>query len=234
MRKAVGLMLGVCLVGMLVIGATEQPKEPCPSDLERLCLPSAELEVESMENAFGEVMSFFSTFITELKCSFAVLSERSQALEQRYKTLQQGMDGFEIELEGLTGRVEALEAIALPAIEDHEQRISALEREDLGALQRKVLALQQDIQALQVKLDNTRAKLEGFESAVAGFSGELQGCRASIAGLEEQAQAQAESIDAMSAELQRLADDQAAQWSAIILVPLVMGGVLYFLITQGG
>lgn len=68
-------------------------------------------------------------------------------------------------------------------VDNHETRIAALEAQDIGSLQRRVLALEQAAQALQIKIENNREKVAGLEKVLGGFTADLEATKTALGAL---------------------------------------------------
>lgn len=196
-RFMIGGLLGAVLLGAIGLAQGE------------LQLPPAKDEIAAMEQAFGQVTSFFRSLITEFKASITML----------------------------TGRLDRLEAIAIPVLRDHEARLSALEKHDLESLQRRLLALDQAIQGMQVKVDHNRAKIEGLEVAIAGFADRIESLSTALTELGREVtaakEAAGEATSAVAARVEALEKQLSSLWPAVFLVPIAVGALLY-LLTRGG
>lgn len=191
-------------------------------------LPPAEVEVAALEDAFAQITGFFRGLIIEIKGALTMLSGRVQALERSTLVFQMG-------LEELGGRFTKFEAVVVPTIVALDKRIGALEKHDFASLERRLGALDKAFEALSVKIDNNRAKIEGLEVVLAEMTTGVEDRLAVVVEeVRTDAAAQREEIETLKSELARLAQGQQAQWSAIFLVPIVVGGLLYLLLSQGG
>ncbi|MFH1609765.1 MAG: hypothetical protein ABID40_03960 [Candidatus Bipolaricaulota bacterium] len=213
-------ILGGLVVGTLLLAGTALAQGAVE-------LPPAEVEVVALEQAFAQVTDFFKGLITEFKGSLTMLQAEVRVLERQSLALQMG-------LEEIAGRVVKIEATILPLIRGLEGRIAALEKHDIGSLERRLGALDKATEALLVKIDNNRAKIEGLETALVAFSADSELCMSVAGETKAEVAAQRQEIETLSAEFTRLAQQQQAQWSAIFLVPIVVGGLLYLLLSQGG
>jgi len=115
-------------------------------------------------------------------------------------------------------------------LDDHESRITTLEQIDLGAVQRRLLALEEARQALQIKIDNNRAKVEGVEAALGGYQSDIESLKTSISDLGTSLEAQGAELTALKEEVASLKAVQDSQWAAIILAPVLVGTLVYFLL----
>jgi chromosome segregation ATPase len=197
-------------------------QEACPETPGEISLPPAEVEIDSMQQAFGQVIDFFALFIDEFKGSITAINDHFLSLEASFADLSARVDGIAEDIKCLWRR-----------IDDHEGRIAALEEEDLGSLQRRVLAMEQAIQALQVKIDNNRAKVEGVEAALGGFQSDLESIKSTVSDLGTEIEAQQADITSLQDEIASLKAAQESMWGAIILVPILVGGLVYFLLSSG-
>jgi len=200
------------LFGLLLVGSLGLAQAPPGGE----CLPPAEDEIASMQAAFGEVIDFFATFIQESK--------------EHFLTLDTSFAGLSARVDGLAQDVEYLGA----RIDDHESRITTLEEIDLGSVQRRILALEEARQALQIKIDNNRAKVDGVEAALGGFRSDIESINTSIFDLGASLEAQGAELAALQEEVASLKAAQESQWGAIILVPVLVGALVYFLLQGQG
>ena len=178
--------------------------------------PPAEDEIASMQAAFGQVTDFFASFIQESK--------------EHFLTLENSFAGLSAQVNGLVQDVESLGS----RLDDHEARITALEQIDLGGVQRRLLALEEARQALQTKIDNNRAKMEGVEAALGGYQSDIESLKTSVSDLGTSLEAQGAELAALKEEVTSLKAVQDSQWAAIILAPVLVGTLVYFLLQQQG
>ncbi len=190
-------------------------------------LPPAEVEVAMLEEAFAQVTGFFKGFILEIKGSLTMLDKRVESLERTTLSLQTG-------LEGLAGRLTKFEGAVVPTIVALEGRITALERHDFASLERRLGALDKAFEALSIRIDNNRAKIDGLERALVAVSAGTEARLAVVEEIQSDVAAQGEEIETLKAEVARLAQAQQGQWTAIFLVPLVVGGLLFLLLSPAG
>lgn len=118
------------------------------------------------------------------------LSEATVRITELRRHVESEFNRLDARVEGVTGGVEDLDkrlsmlVVDVSKIQEelvkmgeqlsnHEARITALEKLDMGSLQRRVLGLEQSAQALQIKIENNRHKIEGVEATLAGFSKDI-------------------------------------------------------------
>lgn len=189
-------------------------------------LPPPEAEVAMLEDAFAQLTGFFREFILEIKGSLTAFETRVSALERTTSTLAGGLGE-------LGDRFAKFEGAVVPAIMSLEGRVTALEGHDFASLERRLGALDKAYEALSIRIDNNRAKIEGLETAFAAASASRDERLAVVEEIQIETASQREEIEGLKAEMARLAEAQQAQWTAIFLVPLAVGGLLFLLLSQG-
>lgn len=187
-------------------------------------LPPAEDEVAAMESAFAQVTYFFKGFILEIKGSLTMLDERVKSLERTSLILKLG-------LEELGAQFKKFEGAVVPAIMALEARVTALEKYDYASLERRIAALDKACEALAIRIDNNRAKIEGLEVALAGMRTAIDDLPALVDEVRGDITVLREELEAAKA---KCAADHQAMWTAIFLVPLAVGGLLFLLLSSGG
>lgn len=194
---------------------------------EGVALPPAEVEVAAMEEAFGHVTSFFKGFIVEIKGSLTMLGERVDSLERATLILKLGLEEF-------GARFTKFEGAVVPAIMALEARVTAIEKYDYASLERRIAALDKAAEALTIRIENNRTKIEGMEAVLASMSEAVAGLPAVVeemrAEMDVLRQDVRRDLDAAQA---KFAADQQAMWTAIFLVPIAVGGLLFLLLSQG-
>ncbi len=206
-----------------------------------VALPPAEEEVAALESAFAQITKFFSGFIGDVKGSLAMLGRKVDDLEKATIVFQMGLEGLAQrfrdqagQLSSLADRVttieRAIEGSIGPALLNLDRRISALEKYDFASFERRLAALDHAHGALSVRIDNNRSKIEALEAALAATSAGLDERLAVVEEVQVEAATQREEIEALKAELARLAQAQQGQWAAIFLVPLAVGALLFLLL----
>lgn len=222
--------------------SVEQPIAQCTSmevtptsssEVVEISLPPAEQEIAAMEAAFKEVTSFFSSFIIEMKCSLASLSAADQAINSKYESLKLKVNDVLKAFEIFNRFMESAQA----QLDDHEERITELEKQGIGYLQRKVLQLEQSVQALQAKIENNRAKIEGFEASLADLTGRVNYLESLLNEMKETFVSRSE-FESFQADTQAKLDElQAAVSNAFtiaIVVPLITAIALYYFLGGAG
>ncbi|GAB4307010.1 MAG: hypothetical protein Kow0097_06920 [Candidatus Bipolaricaulota bacterium] len=189
-------------------------------------LPPPEVEVALLEDAFAQLTGFFREFILEIKGSLTSFETRVTALERMTSTLNGG-------LRDLEDRCAKFEGAVVPAIMSLEARVTAVEEHDFASLERRLAALDKAYEALAIRIDNNRAKIEGLETAYAAASASLDERLVVVGEVQTEAAAQREEIEGLKAGMARLTEAQQTQWTAIFLVPLAVGGLLFLLLSQG-
>jgi len=191
-------------------------------------LPPAEEEVAALEEAFAQITAFFKALITDFRVSLTTLNEKVAGLERTTVVLRTS-------LAQLTERQEKFEASVIPVLRDHEGRLAAIERHDLESLQRRLLALDQAVQGLQLKVDHNRAKIEGLETALAALNdrltAEVEAMQNMVLSVKENTAAYEDALSTLTSRVETLEKQQAAMWPAIILVPLLVGGLVFLLLS---
>lgn len=200
---------------------------------EGVMLPPAEEEIAAMELAFAQVTAFFKGFILEIKGSLTMLDERVKSLERTSLILKLGLEELaaqtKLGLEQLSGRLTKFEAAVAPAIMALEARVTALEKYDYPSLERRIAALDKAYEALAVRIDNSRAKIEGLEVALAGIRTAIEDLPAVVDEVRADIAVIREDLEAAKA---KCAADHQAMWTAIFLVPIAVGGVLFLLLSS--
>lgn len=230
-RFAGGLLVGALL--FCTAGIAQQA----------VVLPPAEEEVTVLEEAFSQVEDFFRGFIVEMKTSLTTLGARVEELGRTSLVFQMGLEELAERLldqdrqitelgSRLTAVEQAIEGGIGPKIMDLDGRMSALEGYDFASFERRLGALDKAYEALSVRIDNNRAKIEGLEAAFAATSASLDERLAVAEEVQIEAASQREEIEALKTELAQLAEAEQAQWSAIFLVPIVVGGLLFLLLSS--
>lgn len=195
--------------------------------------PPPPAEVAALEGAFAHVVGVFRDFILEVKGSFTMLDERVKSLERTSIVLKLGLEELAAQtrlgLEDLRGRLTKLEGAVVPAIMALEGRVTALERYDYPSLERRIAALAVALEALAVRVDNNRSKIEGLEVALAGIRTAVDDLPAMLDEVRGELTVLREDLDAAKA---RCAADHQAMWTAIFLVPLAVGGLLFLLLSS--
>lgn len=167
-----------------------------------------------------------AAIILEVRAAFQALGERIQGLEESGATLKTG-------LSELGAKFTKFEAAVVPAIMSLEARATALEHEILS-FSGRIGALDHAYEGLTVRIDNNRTKIEALEVALATFSAQSGSWMSAMDEAQLRIAAQEEEIASLRTEVVRLAQGQQAQWSAIFLVPIAVGGLLFLLLSQGG
>ncbi len=127
-----------------------------------------------VDGVSGDVEAMESRLTSDVKALEAQISSGVDDLDKRLSMLIVEISKIQEEL------VEMGEQLS-----DHEARITALEKLDLGSLQRRVLGLEQSAQALQIKIENNRHKIEGVEATLAGFSKDISAQNRAIDDLKD-------------------------------------------------
>lgn len=170
------------------------------------------------------------------------LSDRVAAVEETMKSLADALSSHSEKIADLTAQLEKevkdLLAQLSAQVADHEKRIKRLEDQDLGHLQRRVLALEQAVQALQAKIENNRAKIEGFEASLADLSARIGSLEAQMATLSDGFVSRDEfgSFKAETeAKLQELQGALGgAQGIAILALLIALGSLAYMFLGGAG
>ena len=230
MRKGI---LAVVIVGLLLAPSAFAQQATIPPAEEEIA--ALEQLYDQVAGYFGNLIAELKGAVQALDASDQDLADRYQSLEARLKDVEAKIGQLQemcARLPQLADRLQALEARVADEVaslksemdkklgvwagdlnsklSDHEARISALEEQDLGSLQRRILALEQATQALQVKIENNRAKLEGFEAALGGFTADIQANKDAIAHLKTRVDDQDVRIATLEARVEGL-DVQAVQ-----------------------
>lgn len=224
MKRVLSGILAALLVGAL-----------CGLGQEQGAPPSAEApaEVAALEGAFAHVVGFFRDFILEVKGSLTMLDERVKSLERTSLILRLGLEELAAQTKAglgeLQGQLTKLEGAVVPAIMALEGRVTALEKYDYPSLERRIAALDKAVEALAVRIDNNRAKIEGLEAALAGIRTAVDDLPAMLDEVRGELTVLREDLDAAQAKC--VADHQG-MWTAIFLVPLAVGGILFLLLSS--
>jgi len=191
--------------------------------------------IEGLEAGLADAAEAISNLHDLVADKFAEVQARFEANEAAIQGLVEDFTSFKAQVEGQLGALadrlaqcmascderfgalsaqlaELAESLATLSsqVRDHEARLAALEEQDLGSLQRRILALEQAAQALQIKIENNRAKLEGVEAALGGFTADIQANKEAIASLTRRLGAQETRLTALEAQVDGL-DVQAVQ-----------------------
>jgi len=75
--------------------------------------------------------------------------------------------------------------------------------------------------------------VEGVEAALDGFQSDLESIKGTVSGLGTEIEAQQADITSLQDEIASLKAAQESMWGAIILVPILVGGLVYFLLSSG-
>lgn len=218
--------VGGLLVGVLVGVATGLAQEGAP-------LPPGDADVVAMESALGQVAEFFKGFILEMKGSLTMLDERVSSLERTSLILKLGLEELGAQFRGrfdeLTGQLAKFEGVVGPAIMALEARVTAIEKYDYPSLERRIAALDKACEALGVRIDNNRSKIEGMEVALAGIRTAIEDLPTVVDEVRADITVLREDLEAAKAGC---ATDHQAMWTAIFLVPIAVGGVLFLLLSS--
>lgn len=197
-------------------------------------LPPAEAEIAALEDAFGQVLGFFKGFILEIKGSLTMLDERVKSLERTSLILKLGLEELaarcKLGLEELAARFTKFEGAVVPAIMALEARVTAIEKYDFASLERRIGALDKAYEALTIRIENNRTKIEGLELVLAGISTAVEDLPALVDEVRAEMDVLRQDLEASRA---KCAADHQAMWSAIFLVPIAVGGLLYLLLARG-
>ena len=191
--------------------------------------------IEGLEAGLAEAAEAISNLHDLVEDKFAQVQARFETNEAAMQSLVEDFTSFKAQVEEQLGALAARLAECMAScderfgalsaqlaeladslatlsnqVSDHEARLAALEEQDLGSLQRRILALEQAAQALQIKIENNRAKLEGVEAALGGFTADIQANREAIASLTARMSDQETRLTALEAQVEGL-DVQAVQ-----------------------
>jgi len=148
------------------------------------------------------------------------------ALERASLTQKRGM-------EDLAARFTKFEGTVVPAIMALEARVTAIEKYDFASLERRIAALDKATEALLIRIENNRTKIEGLEVVLAGLSTALESLPAVIEEMRAEMEVVRHDVrQDMDAVQAKFAADQQAMWTAIFLVPIAVGGLLFLLLSQ--
>lgn len=123
--------------------------------------------------------------VSDLAKQGSVHGNRITALEGAVLSLKAQIEACEstllAEIEALDGKL-TQQVLSLQGsitninrqLSEHAGRISALEAQDIGSMQRRILALEQAVQALNIKIENNREKIAWLEKAIGGFTADLK------------------------------------------------------------
>lgn len=170
------------------------------------------------------------------------LSDRVASVEETMKSLADALSSHSEKIADLTAQLEkevkaVLEQLSAQ-VADHEKRIKRLEDQDLGHLQRRVLALEQAVQALQAKIENNRTKIESFEASLADLSARIGSLEAQMAALGDGVVSKAE-FESFQADTQAKLDElqgalSGAQGIAILALLVAVGSLAYMFLGGAG
>ncbi len=164
----------------------------------------------------------------DLRTSLGQLAERTEGLEVMVADLRSG-------LAALAEKHSRLEEVIGPAVQNLEERVAFLE-DTVGSFDRRLLAFDQALGELQVRVDNNRAKIEGLELALAGLSEqvttEVQGkIDAALAEVQALTPGYEQSLADLTARLEAMEKAQGTMWTAIVVLPLLVGGLVFLLLS---
>lgn len=141
--------------------------------------------LEKTRQDFATAIATLGDKVSDLTRQGAVHGNRLTALEGAVLALKSGIEACEAslraEIEGL-GKKLGDQVLGLQSsiaqinrqLADHAGRIAALEAQDIGSLQRRILALEQAVQALNIKIENNREKIAYLEKAIGGFTSDIK------------------------------------------------------------
>lgn len=141
--------------------------------------------MEKMRQDFATAIATLGDRVSELAKQGTVHGNRITALEGAVLALKASIETCEATLRAeikavgtkLDEQVLTLQASIAGIhrqLSDHTGRIAALEAQDIGSMQRRILALEQAVQALNIKIENNREKIGYLEKAIGGFTADLR------------------------------------------------------------
>jgi chromosome segregation ATPase len=216
----------------------------------------AESRISSLESACGDLSQKLDAAVSDLNGKISSLSSRLASDEALISKLGDSFNSLAGQLDALSGKLASFHdeyAAGMNAVsgklddlggqiaelgtklDDHEARIAKLEEADLGSLQRRVLALEQALQALQAKIENNRAKIEGVEKALGTIQDQIAQVKSDMDGLKGQVASEVgDQLAAMQQEIDQMKEAQGGLWTATIVIPALVGALVYFLVTSSG
>jgi len=162
----------------------------------------------------------------------AVLALRSQ-IEACEEALRAEIGALDDKLGGQIVSLQGSIASVNRQLADHAGRIAALESQDIGSMQRRILALEQAVQALNIRIENNREKISYLEKAMGGFTADVRTTVGALQAHVEDHEARLTTVETtvvgVQSDVQALRDELAmAQGMAIVallagLAALVLG-----------
>ncbi|QAA76211.1 MAG: hypothetical protein BIP78_0445 [Candidatus Bipolaricaulis sibiricus] len=141
--------------------------------------------LEKTRQEFATAIATLGDKVSDLTKQGTVHANRLTAVEGAVLALKSQIEACEASLRAeIEARDERLsqEIVSLQGsiaginrqLSEHAGRIAALEAQDIGSMQRRILALEQAVQALNIKIENNREKIAYLEKAIGGFTSDLK------------------------------------------------------------
>ncbi len=198
--------------------------------------------LEGTRQDLAAAIATLSEKVSDLAKQGVAYGNRITALEGAVLALKSAVEGCEAslraEIEGLAGRtgeqilgIQASLAQINRQLSDHAGRIAALEAQDIGSMQRRILALEQAVQALNIKIENNREKIAYLEKAIGGFTADLKttigALQAKVDDHGTRLEAAETSVTTLQTDVQALKDGLAlAQGLAIVALLVGLAGLV--------
>lgn len=142
-------------------------------------------DLERTRQEFATAIATLGDKVSDLTEQGTVHANRLTAVEGAVLALKSQIEACEAslkaEIEGCEARL-SQEIVSLQGsiagikgqLAEYAGRIAALESQDIGSMQRRILALEQAVQALNIKIENNREKISYLERAIGGFTSDLK------------------------------------------------------------
>ncbi len=179
-------------------------------DLDIADLAALRGEFDALSEAFAAHVAEFEAF------KVAVLGDIDALREGVYADLAALREGIYADLTALRDSVAADISLLQGQVSDLNERMKALEDEDVGTFKKKVIELERAMAALAIRIDNNRAKLEGFDHAIAALSGRID---TEVLGLASSRDLEMDSLGARVAALEE--NDIQSQLDTLFFISIV-------------
>ncbi|MBC7220744.1 hypothetical protein H5T55_04650 [Candidatus Bipolaricaulota bacterium] len=202
--------------------------------------------LEKTRQEFASAIATLGEKVSDLTRQGAVHGDKIAALEGAALALQAQIEDckttLRAELRMLDGKftadVVSLQGSIVSLTEEvshHAARIAALESQDIGSLQRRMLALEQSIQALNIKIENNREKIALLEKAIGGFTSDLKTTIGALQARVDDHEARLEIVEATVVDLDVQAlQDGITMAQGMAIVALLAGLAALVMALLGG
>ncbi len=172
------------------------------------------------------------TRLTALEGAVLALNSQIEACEASLKAEIEALEGkLSQEVVSVQGSIASINR----QLSEHAGRIAALEAQDLGSMQRRILALEQAIQALNIKIENNREKITWLEKAIGGFTADLKRMVGELQLQVDDHEARLAVVETTAASLDAQAlQDGIAMAQGIAIVALLAGLAALVMALLGG